>query len=221
MLHPFAIAGQIRLFSSRLVSQVSIRSLSLVLQLTQQDYCAAMSKEGPIDKYANQKGEFVRKASTFRNWVTKDGSSGFPAESNRYHLYISLACPWAHRTLITRNLKGLENCISVNVVHYFMGPKGWSFNSDTDGATGDTLYGSEHLRDIYFKADKDYEGRFTVPVLWDKKTETIVNNESSEIIRMLNTEFNEFCATDEQRALDLYPAALRGEIDQLNEWIYK
>ena len=118
-------------------------------------------------------------------------------------------------------MKGLENCISINIVHYRRDDKGWKFTTGSPGATGDTLYGFEHLREVYFKAQKDYDGRFSVPVLWDKKTETIVNNESSEIIRMLNSEFNEFCATDEQKSLDIYPAGLREEIDQLNEWIYK
>lgn len=174
-----------------------------------------------ILKFANDKGEFKRKASSFRSWITKDGSSGFPAESGRYHLYVSYACPWAHRTLVTRQLKGLEESISLNVVDYFMGEKGWRFNPDVPGATPDTLYGFDYLREVYFLAQEDYEGRFTVPVLWDKKTKTIVNNESAEILRMLNSEFNEFCGTDEQKLVDLYPENLREEIDQLNEWIYR
>ena len=178
-----------------------------------------MSKEsGP----AEVKGEFKRGQTSFHNWITRDGSSEFPAECNRYHLYVAMACPWAHRTIITRKLKGLENCISMDVVHYRRGPQGWNFSTEgSPGSTGDTLYGSENLRDVYFMAEKDYEGRFTVPVLWDKKTKKIVNNESSEIIRMLNSEFNEFCATEEQKSLDIYPASLREEIDQLNEWIYR
>lgn len=173
-------------------------------------------------KWANEKtGAFVRQASSFRNWVTKDGSSGFPAEKDRYHLYVSYACPWAHRTLVLRKLKGLEQCITVDVVDYFLGEKGWRFNPEVEGATLDTVNGRQYIREVYFMAEKDYGGRFTVPVLWDKKKKTIVNNESSEIIRMLNSEFNEFCATDEQRALDLYPEHLRKDIDGLNEWIYK
>ena len=168
------------------------------------------------------KGEFVRSASTFRNWVTKDGSSGFPAESGRYHLYIANNCPWAHRTYVTRQVKGLQDCISLSICHFRRDERGWKFFPDDPGTTGkDTLNGATHIRDIYFLADKDYDGRFSVPVLWDKKTKTIVNNESSEIIRMLGSEFNEFSATDEQRALDLYPENLRKEIDELNEWIYK
>ena len=224
MLHSFASAYHcLSLLHSSTVSRASLRSIFLLHHIRLiSSTSAAMSKEGPIDKYANEKGEFKRKPSSFRNWITRDGSSEFPAECNRYHLYVSLACPWAHRTLITRKLKGLENCISVNVVHYHMGPKGWSFSTEgAPGATGDTLYGSEYLREIYFKAKEDYDGRFSVPVLWDKKTKTIVNNESAEIIRMLNSEFNEFSATEEQRSLDIYPASLREEIDQLNEWIYK
>lgn len=173
---------------------------------------------GGILKYANEKGEFKRKESSFRNWITKDGSSGFPAESGRYHLYVSLACPWAHRTLVVRKLKGLEDYVSVNVVEHFMGEKGWKFNPEIPGATPDTVNGCEYLREVYFLAQKDYEGRFTVPVLWDTKAKTIVNNESSEIIRMFNSEF---FFPDQQRAVDLYPESLREKIDQLNEWIYK
>jgi len=180
------------------------------------------SKEQPnILKWANDKGEFKRKPSSFRKFITKDGSSGYPAESGRYHLYVSLACPWAHRTIITRKLKGLEECISLDVVDFFMGEKGWRFNPEVEGATADTVNGFTHIREVYFLAEKCYEGRFTVPVLFDKKTKTIVNNESSEIIRMLNTEFNDFCPTEEQKALDIYPEALRAKIEELNEWIYR
>ena len=168
----------------------------------------------------NDKGEFKRKPSTFRDWITKDGSSGFPAEAGRYHLYVSLACPWAHRTIITRRLKGLEECITMDVVDHYMGEKGWKFSPEVKDGTADTVNGFGYIREVYFLAQKDYEGRFTVPVLWDKKTKTIVNNESSEIIRMLNTEFNDFCPTEEQKALDLYPEPLRAKINELNEWIY-
>ena len=180
------------------------------------------AKEGSkILKWANEKGEFVRQASSFRSCVTKDGSSGFPAEDGRYHLYVSYACPWAHRTLIVRALKGLEDCISLNVVDYHMGEKGWRFNPDAKDCTPDTVNGFSHLREVYFLVDKDYGGRFTVPMLFDKKQKKIVNNESSEIIRNFNTEFNDFCKTDEQRALNLYPEHLRKQIDELNEWIYR
>ena len=196
-------------------------SIRFVTRLSSGIGMAKQEESSDILKWSNQKGEFKRKDSSFRNWITKDGSSGFPAESGRYHLYVSLACPWANRTLIVRLLKGLEACISVDVVDYLMGPKGWKFSPDVPGCTPDTINGCEYMREVYFLADKDYKGRFTVPVLWDKKTKTIVNNESSEIIRMLNSEFNEFCATDKQRALDLYPESLKAEIDELNEWIYR
>ncbi|XP_019862073.1 PREDICTED: uncharacterized protein LOC100641865, partial [Amphimedon queenslandica] len=143
-----------------------------------------------ILKWANEKGEFIRKPSSFRNWITADGSSGFKAEAGRYHLYVSLACPWAHRTLIVRQLKGLEDVITFNVVDYHMGPNGWRFNPAVEGATPDTVNGFSMIREVYFKVDPDYSGRFTIPVLYDKVNGTIVDNESSEIIRMLNTEFN-------------------------------
>ena len=167
------------------------------------------------------KGEFVRPVSALRSWVTKDGSSGFKAEAARYHLYVANNCPWAHRTIITRKLKGLEDAISMNVANFRRDEKGWRFIPQIPGSTPDTLYGFSHLRDVYLLADKDYQGRISVPVLWDKEKKTIVNNESSEIIRMLNTEFNEFCKTDQQRALDLYPEHLRETIDSVNEWIYR
>jgi glutathionyl-hydroquinone reductase len=166
-------------------------------------------------------GRFVRKDASFRNWITADGSAGptgeggFEAEANRYHLYVSLACPWAHRTLVFRKLKKLENLISVSVVDHFMGGDGWTFKDD-DGGTGDTLFGSQFMRDIYTRAMPDYTGRVTVPVLWDKKRNTIVSNESSEIIRMFNTAFN--ALTDDEA--DYYPEELRGEIDAVNELVY-
>ncbi|TNE44691.1 MAG: glutathione S-transferase family protein [Deltaproteobacteria bacterium] len=160
-------------------------------------------------------GKFVRSESQFRNWITADGSSGFPAEANRYHLYVSWACPWAHRTLIFRKLKGLEDVIDVSVVHHFMGEKGWTFLNE-DGATGDKLYGFDYYYQMYTKADPNYSGRVTVPILWDTKKETIVSNESSEIIRMLNTEFNEFG----DASLDFYPEDLRDAINEINDPVY-
>jgi putative glutathione S-transferase len=166
-------------------------------------------------------GRFVRKESQVRNWVTADGSAGpsgqagFKAEPGRYHLYVSLACPWAHRTLIFRALKKLEDVISVSIVHHFMGEDGWTFVQE-DGATGDTLYASQFLHQIYTRADPAYSGRVTVPVLWDKKQQTIVNNESAEIIRMLNAAFDEFG----DAALDFYPEKLRPEIDAINAKVY-
>ena len=153
--------------------------------------------------------------------MTKDGSAGpsgeggFKAEPGRYHLYVSYACPWAHRTLIFRALKKLEDVISVSVVDYLMLEEGWTFYGTT-GSTGDALYGSKRLHEIYTRADPHYSGRVTVPVLWDKQRETIVSNESAEIIRMLNSAFDEFG----DATLDFYPEQLRGEIDALNDLIY-
>lgn len=176
------------------------------------------------DKWYDTKesgGRFVRQDSKFRDWVTKDGKPvkgskrGFKAEPGRYHLYVSYACPWAHRTLIFRKLKKLDDIISVSVVHHFMGENGWTFREE-DGATGDTLYGFNFMHQVYTKANPDISGRVTVPVLWDKKEETIVSNESSEIIRMLNSAFDEWG----DASLDLYPAPLRGEIDAINDRVY-
>lgn len=166
-------------------------------------------------------GEFHRKPSTFRDAVSSDGSTGFKAEKGRYHLYVSYACPWAHRTLVGRALKGLEDAISVDVVDYLMLEKGWRFSPEKPDCTPDTANGFEYLREAFFKSRPDYDGRFTVPVLWDKHQRVIVNTESSEILRMLNSEFNEFSATPEQAALDLYPEQLREAIDELNDWIYR
>jgi len=176
---------------------------------------------------ANESGQFVRRETTFRNWVTRDGSpgpsgkGGFRAESGRYHLYVSLACPWAHRTLIFRALKQLENAISVSIVDPFMGDNGWAFaasdGSLTAGSTPDHLFGTRYLSEIYLKADPDFTGRVTVPILWDKQTGTIVNNESSEIIRMLNSAFDQ-CRAD--ATLDFYPLALRAAIDEFNQVVY-
>ncbi len=166
-------------------------------------------------------GRFVRQASQFRNWVTADGSpgptgnGGFKAESDRYHLYVSLACPWAHRTLIFRALKGLEEMISVSVVHWYMGENGWTFEPG-EGVIGDPLFNAKYLYEIYTKVEPEYTGRVTVPILWDKQTKTIVNNESSEIIRMFNSAFDQIGA----KPGDYYPEDLRGEINALNERIY-
>lgn len=168
----------------------------------------------------NKKGEFVRVPSVFRNWVTADGSSGFAAEPNRYHLYVSLACPWANRTLIARKLKGLEDVISYTVVDWFLGAEGWTFTDSKPKCSLDALNGCQTLRQVYRIADPEYSGRVSVPVLWDKQRKTVVNNESSEILRMLNKEFNAFCATEEQKKIDLYPAPLQEKIEELNGWIY-
>ena len=162
-------------------------------------------------------GAFKRTSAQWRNWITPDGASGFPAESGRYHLYVSLACPWAHRTLIFRALLGLEEHISVSVVHPVMLSDGWTFATDFPGATGDTLMGKSFLRDIYLQADSNASTRVTVPVLWDKVKGTIVSNESAEIVRMLNTAFNGVTGN----TLDLWPAALRPEIEPVNHRIYE
>jgi len=162
-------------------------------------------------------GEFVRQESWFRNWITADGRAGssgegdFPAEPGRYHLYVSLACPWAHRTLIFRQLKGLQDYISVSIVEPLMMEEGWIFNEQGDG-----LYDLHTLHAVYTRANSEYTGRVTVPTLWDKQRQTIVNNESAEIIRMFNSAFNYLTGNSE----DYYPEALRAEIDQLNERIY-
>lgn len=165
-------------------------------------------------------GEFKRKESAFRNFITADGSSGFKAEKDRYHLYVSLACPWAHRTLIVRKLKGLEEVFPYTVVDWLLGENGWNFTDQKPKCSLDPVNGAKYIREVYFKADPEYSSNFTVPVVWDKKTNTIVNNESAEIIRMMNTEFNEFSPTPEQKELDLYPEHLRSQIDELNSWIY-
>jgi glutathionyl-hydroquinone reductase len=168
-----------------------------------------------------QDGHFVRKPTAFHNYVTADGSpgptgkGGFAAERGRYHLYVSLACPWAHRTLIFRKLKGLEDVISVSVTVPLLGKKGWEFGTEP-GATLDTVNGKSALADIYVLGDPRYSGRASVPVLWDKKQSVVVNNESSEIIRMLNSAFGAF--TDDRT--DYYPADLRAEIDRINDLVY-
>lgn len=166
-------------------------------------------------------GRFERSKSQFRNWVTADGSAGptgtkgFKAEAGRYHLYVSLACPWAHRTLIFRKLKGLEDLISLSVVDPLMVENGWEFH-DRDGATVDHLFGSNFLYQVYLKADPNYSGRVTVPVLWDKQTGTIVSNESADIIRMFNTAFNGLTGSGS----DFCPDDLRDDIDAINDRIY-
>ena len=166
-------------------------------------------------------GRFVRSQSQFRNWVTADGApgpsgeGGFKAEPGRYHLYVSLACPWAHRTIIYRRLKGLEAIVSMSVVNAYMGSEGWSFEPGP-GVVPDEVNDATRLHEIYTRADPGYSGRVTVPVLWDKSRNTIVSNESAEIIRMFNTAFNEVGAN----SVDFYPAELRAEIDELNDFIY-
>ncbi len=166
-------------------------------------------------------GEFKRMESPFRNWVTVDGSAGptgdggFKAEADRYHLYVSAACPWAHRTVIFRKLKKLEHIIGLSIVEPDMLEQGWTFAEA--GSYIDHLYANKYMHQIYTRANKEFTGQITVPVLWDKKLQTIVNNESSEIIRMLNSAFNNF--TDV--TVDYYPESLRQEIDEINQPIYR
>lgn len=167
-------------------------------------------------------GAFKRASASFRNWITADGSAGpsgedgFKAESGRYHLYVSYACPWAHRALIFRALKGLEDHITISAVHPDMLGEGWTFEKDAHGATGDTLYGLPFARDIYIKSDPEVSGRVTVPILWDKKRETIVSNESSEIIRMFNSAFDGLTGN----TTDYWPEEIRDDIEEVNARIY-
>ncbi|WP_121065598.1 glutathione S-transferase family protein [Chachezhania antarctica] len=167
-------------------------------------------------------GSFEREESNFRNWVTADGSAGpsgdggFKAESGRYHLYVSYACPWAHRTLIFRALKGLEDLIPVSVVHPEMLDKGWSFSTDFPGATGDPLLGKDYLHEVYIEAEPNVTARAVVPVLWDKQKGTIVSNESSEIIRMFNSAFDGLTGNTD----DYWPEELHDEIAPVNDRIY-
>ena len=168
-------------------------------------------------------GEFVRREQQFRSWITPDGSAGpsgeggFPAAPGRYHLYVSYACPWAHRTLILRRLKRLEDVISVDVVHPHMGEAGWHFDATFPGTTPDTVNGFSHMHELYRLAQPDYTGIVTVPVLWDRERRTIVNNESAEIIRMLNSAFDAWGAAQ----VDLYPPPLREAIDAINACVYE
>jgi putative glutathione S-transferase len=160
-------------------------------------------------------GRFVRTDAQFRDWVTADGSSGFKAESGRYHLYVSYACPWAHRTLIYRKLKGLEDHISISVVNPLMLESGWTFEP-FDGVVPDPIFGAQYMHQIYTAARPDYSGRVTVPVLWDRETGTIVNNESSEIIRMLDHEFDEVGASGPR----FCPPELKADIEDINAFTY-
>jgi len=168
-------------------------------------------------------GKFVRSTSRFRNWITRDGApgpsgkGGFAAEPGRYHLYVSYACPWAHRALIFRSLKGLDDLIGVSVVHPDMLDDGWTFSRDFDGATGDRLHSLPFLRDLYTKADPGISGRVTVPVLWDSRRATIVSNESAEIIRMFNSAFDHLTGNRD----DYWPEALRDRIEEVNTRIYE
>ncbi|KAK9478648.1 glutathione S-transferase [Lipomyces japonicus] len=190
-------------------------------------------KDSKILKWASKDGEFRRKdvsvkkpvlfllQSQGKSTISKDPNATFSAEKGRYHLYISYACPWAHRTAIVRELKGLQDIIGLSIVDWYLGEKGWKFSdpSETPGATIDPINGAKYLSELYFKADADYDGRYTVPVLWDKKLNTIVNNESSEIIRIFNTAFDDL-VEPKYKHVTYYPQDLQKKIDELNEWVY-
>ena len=165
----------------------------------------------------DNEGRFEREPTTFRDSVSSESGAEFPVVSGRYHLYVSYACPWAHRTLIVRALLGLEDAIDISVVHPYMLEEGWTFDTDFDGTTGDKVSGKDFLRQLYALADEDYSGRVTVPVLWDTETETIVNNESKEIIRMLGTSFRSLAT----RPVDLCPVDYRERIDEIIDAIYQ
>ncbi|AGB37139.1 glutathione S-transferase family protein [Natronococcus occultus] len=165
----------------------------------------------------NDDGAFDRQETTFRNRIRDDPDATFQPEAGRYHLYVSYACPWAHRTLVTRALKGLEDAISVSVVDPYRGEDGWQFTPEKDGCTPDDVHGADYLRELYVRADSDVTARVTVPVLWDKRTDTIVNNESKEIMRMLDTEFDAVTSRD----VDLYPDGYRETVDRIIDAIYE
>lgn len=178
-------------------------------------------RDDSFDKARMQDGRFNRPTTKYRNWITPDGSpgpsgqGGFAAEPGRYHLYVSLACPWAHRTIIFRQLKRLEHIVSMSVTSWYMGEQGWTFDT-AQGSSGDTVNGAQRMADIYLLADPKYTGRCSVPVLWDKRRNTIVSNESSDIIRMLNSAFD--ALTNEHT--DYYPPELRPDIDATNDLVY-
>ncbi|MFP4175332.1 MAG: glutathione S-transferase family protein [Halobacteriales archaeon] len=163
----------------------------------------------------NERGEFERATTSFRSWIGDEPDAEFPAEKDRYHLYVSYACPWAHRTLVTRKLRGLEDVISVDVVDPWRGDDGWGFSPEKDGCTPDTVNGADYLRELYVKADENYTGRVTVPVLWDKDRDTIVNNESREVMRILDTGFEEYANDD-----TLLPEGKEDEVDRILDEIY-
>ncbi|KAK9480302.1 glutathione S-transferase [Lipomyces japonicus] len=167
---------------------------------------------------ADTDGKFRRQAASFRDVIAPDHDQ-FKPEKGRYVLYVSAICPWAHRTLILRKLKGLDDFVEVIWLHWALGPEGWFFKAEDNSIEKDPYYGFTRLREFYFKADPGYDKRFTVPMLWDRKLETIVNNESSEIIRIFNTAFNEVISPEKAK-IDVYPEHLRTEIDEINEWIY-
>jgi len=183
-----------------------------------------MDKKPDILNWAGKDGAFKRQQSVFRNFIENKPNAEFPPEKGRYHLYVSYACPWAHRALIVRELKGLKDIISYNSVHFHMGEKGWRFATSDEKVAGNTTPDPlhkeyTHLRDIYFEQNPEYEGRFTVPTLYDKKTRRIVSNESSEIIRMFYREFDDL-VEEEYKGVDLLPENLKKDIEEMNDWVY-
>lgn len=198
-------------------------------RLSLRTYANSAKDKIEILKFADKDGAYRRLPSQFRDLISREPGARFPPDLNRYHLFVSLACPWAHRVLLTRHLKGLTQALPITIVHWHLDENGWRFptkeevelvpKGDISLGTPDNLYGLERLKELYYKANPEYNGRFTVPVLWDTKEQTIVNNESSEIIRFLNTEFNDLIS-EEHASIDLYPEALRERIDELNGWIY-
>ncbi|KXT01824.1 hypothetical protein AC578_1993 [Pseudocercospora eumusae] len=209
-------ASRLTQFNRHLPSKPFTRSF-----MASEDKKSILNWVDPKDK----SGEFKRQQSQFRNFISKDPNAQFPAEKDRYHLYVSYACPWAHRALIVRKLKGLEDFITFTSVHWHMGEKGWRFSTKDESEPGenttpDPLHPEfTHLRDIYFSNDKNYEGRFTVPTLYDKKQKKIVSNESSEIIRMFYHEFDHLLP-EKYAKIDLLPDDLKQEIESTNEWTY-
>ncbi|KAH6958473.1 glutathione S-transferase [Fusarium avenaceum] len=210
-------------------SFTSFKAPSFHIQLPYQQIRMASSSSKVTDwvKPGDTSGEFKRQVSSFRDSISRDANAKYPAEKGRYHLYVSYACPWACRTLIARKLKGLEDFISFSVVHWHLGQGGWRFVTKDEDVPGenvvpDPIKGHEsftHLKDIYFESEKNYDGRYTVPVLFDKKTNRIVSNESSEILRMLGTEFDDLL-DENYKSVQLYPEDLQKQIDEAHEWQY-
>ncbi|KAJ5561037.1 Glutathione S-transferase/chloride channel C-terminal [Penicillium sp. DV-2018c] len=228
LLRPLALQQLPR--STRRVRPLSAAHQSFVFSTLSSTYSRNMTS-GITNKITDwvkpddKSGEFKRQQSVFRNWVSREAGAQFPPEKGRYHLYVSYACPWAHRTLITRKLKGLEDIISFSSVHWHLGGEGWRFPTPDEKLPGENTIPDPlhpdftHLKQIYFSNDPDYTGRFTVPVLFDKKTKLIVSNESSEIIRMLYHEFDDLVA-EQYKKVDLFPPTLQSEIEASNDWIY-